>query len=95
MTATAERSTVLTRQLVVDSFVVPGPDRIEIDHYQIVLAPDASSDAPRTVLVTRDVAAYVFAGALEGTSARVNARGHWGQRNGKRVLALDSMEAVA
>lgn len=95
MPSTADRSVVTARQLVVQTYVVPTKDRVTTDHYQIHLAPDDSPDAPRTVLVTRHVEAYVLASVIEGTGARVNARWHHGVRDGKRCMVLDLLETAA
>jgi hypothetical protein len=61
-------------------------------HYEIHLAPDLGKDAPRTVLVTKDQAAYDFALAIEGNpSARVTATFHHAKRGSYRFRVLDSI----
>jgi hypothetical protein len=61
-------------------------------HYEIHLAPDLDSNAPRTVLVTKDQAAYDFALAIEGNpAARVTATFHHAKRGSYRFRVLDSI----
>lgn len=80
--------------LVVDSCVVHRRSDNTF-HYEIHLAPDAGPDAHRTVLVTRDVAAYEFALALEGKDARVNASWHTKRQGSRSHSVLDTLEAPA
>jgi hypothetical protein len=81
--------------IVVQTFIVPGPDRLTTSHYEIHLAPDTERNAPRTVLETRDEHAYVLATAAENAGCRVTATWHSGTRGGRRVYLLDTLEIVA
>jgi hypothetical protein len=81
--------------VVIDTKVVPGPDRIHTQHYEITLAPDHEPGAVQTVLLTRRVDLYVVAAAAEGFPQRFKARWHYATReNGKRCQVLDDLEAV-
>jgi hypothetical protein len=83
------------RGVVIDTKVVPGPDRIHTAHYEITLAPDQEAGAMSTVLLTRRVELYAIAAAAEGELQRFAARWHYATRkNGKRCQVLDDLEAV-
>jgi hypothetical protein len=61
-------------------------------YYEIHLSPDLQPGAPRTVLVTKDQAAYDFALAIEGNpAARVTATFHHAKRGSYRFRVLDSI----
>lgn len=94
MPATIDRSLVTANQLIVATYVVPGPDRITVSHYELHLAPDDSADAPRTVLLTRDDNAFVLASLAEAEGARVTARWHRAVRGGIRACVLDALETA-
>ena len=81
-------------QLVVNTLVVPGPDRVVTSHYEIHLAAE-EKHAPRTVLITRRVELYVQAAAAEGTAARFDATWHRAKHAGKPCQVLDGLEPVA
>ena len=77
-------------QLVVQTYVVQ--EHSGVYHYEIILAPDAGPDSPRTMLRTRDEAAYDFALAIEGNpAARVTATFHHAKRGSYRYRVLDSL----
>jgi hypothetical protein len=78
--------------LIVNTLVVPSRTGL---YYEIHLAPDAEPGAQKTVLVTRDEAAYQLALALEGKDARVNASWHAARQGSRRYAVLDSLEAPA
>jgi hypothetical protein len=78
--------------LVVDTYVV-GRLADSSRYFEIHLAPDAEPGAARTVLVTRDRAAYEFALALEGKDARVNASWHTRRQGSRRISVLETLEA--
>jgi hypothetical protein len=78
--------------LVVDTYVV-GRLADSSRYFEIHLAPDNEPGAHRTVLVTRDRAAYEFALALEGKDARVNASWHTRRQGSRRVAVLETLEA--
>jgi hypothetical protein len=58
--------------LVLDTYYVPGP--LPGDergaHYQIIVAPDGTREAPRVVMLTRDRELYARALAAEGRADR-------------------------
>jgi hypothetical protein len=81
--------------LVVQTYVIPKREDLRsISHFEIHVAPDAAPNAPRTVLITRDLELYGRAASLEGTDAVVVAHWHFAQRAGKRCLVLDALEAA-
>ena len=93
--ATADRAVVTRSVLVVQTYVVPGPDRLTTAYYEIHLAPDADPNAPRTVLLTKDAVAYEFALAAEGRACRLTASWHHARMGTRRVSVLDTLEAGA
>jgi hypothetical protein len=88
----AERTFTAKHVLVVDTCVVHRQSD-KTFYYEVHLAPDAEPGAHRTVLVTRDEAAYQFALALEGKDARVNASWHAARQGSRRYAVLDTLEA--
>jgi hypothetical protein len=91
-TALMDRSLLLERVLVVQTYVVPTRDRLTTSHYEIHFAPDVDPKTPPTVLLTRRVEQYAVAAAAEGTEQRFTARWHRARRDGKRVQVLDALE---
>lgn len=92
--ATTARLQVTRDVLVVQTYVVPGPDRLTTSHYEIHVATDERT-APRTVLITRRVELYVQAAAVEGTADRFDASWHRAKQGSKSCQVLDSLELVA
>jgi hypothetical protein len=85
-----DRLCTAKHQLVVQTYVVQ--EHSGVYHYEIILAPDAAPDSPRTNLRTRDEQAYDFALAIEGNpSARVTATFHHAKRGSYRYRVLDSI----
>lgn len=94
MTPAAAPSLAARNVLVVQTYVVPGPDRISTAYYEIHLASDDGADAARTVVLTRDERAFSLALEVEDAGCRVSATWHHANRGGKRVAVLDTLDVA-
>ncbi len=88
-------STVARALVVVQRYVVPGLDRVQIAYYEIHLALDHAADRPRLIFLTRDHDVYVTALLAEGLPVRYDARWRHGRRaDGKPCHVLEALEAA-
>jgi len=80
--------------LVVQTYVVHGPDRTRL-YYEIQLAPDPAPDAPRLVLITCSAALYAQALDLETRATRVHVEWHLVQtRRGAALVSRRMLDAL-
>lgn len=95
-TALPSKTHVTKSVLCVNSSVICRARHCEPDYYELIFAPDPGADAPRTILLTRNVDLYEKALQAEGTFRRFDIEWHHVVlANRKRCQVIDALEEAA